>query len=311
MGNQGVAEVTIQVFRVRPANLPPKADAGADRTVEWTQDPIELDGTASRDPDDDLLSHAWLVANAPSGSFAVLDDPNSATPSFVPDLLGTYLFQLVVSDGKLESEPDFVEITFVDTTPPSLTAPDDVMEECSSPGGTPVDLGTPIVSDTCDPLIAVANDAPAQFPLGDTVVTWTAMDDSGNTTEKTQTVTIVDTTPPDLTLSVSPTDLWPPNHKMRAISADVVATDICDLNPVIRLSSISSSEPDNDISDGNTTDDIQGADFENDDRDFELRAERRGKKSGRTYTIVYEAEDMSGNTTQEDDAVSVAKSRGN
>ncbi|GAG44589.1 unnamed protein product, partial [marine sediment metagenome] len=118
MGNQGVAEVTIQVFRVRPANLPPKADAGADRTVEWTQNPIGLDGTASSDPNGDPLSYAWSVASGPAGSSAAPDDPSSATPSFVPDLLGTYVFELVVGDGKLESAPDSVEITVVDTTPP-------------------------------------------------------------------------------------------------------------------------------------------------------------------------------------------------
>jgi hypothetical protein len=49
--------------------------------------------------------------------------------------------------------------------------------------------------------------------------------------------------------------------------------------------------------DGNTTNDIQGADLGTDDREFGVRAERSGRGDGRTYTVVYEAEDGSGNKT--------------
>ncbi|WP_298500598.1 HYR domain-containing protein, partial [uncultured Algibacter sp.] len=44
-----------------------------------------------------------------------------------------------------------------------------------------VDLGTaPTGSDNCS-VASVTNDAPATFPLGDTVVTWTVTDGSGLT----------------------------------------------------------------------------------------------------------------------------------
>ena len=47
-------------------------------------------------------------------------------------------------------------------------------------------------------IISVTNDAPGTFPLGETVVTWTATDSSGNSAVAAQTVSIVDTTAPEL-----------------------------------------------------------------------------------------------------------------
>lgn len=111
------------------------------------------------------------------------------------------------------------------------------------------------------------------------------------------TVTIEDTTPPDLTVSLSPEILWPPNHKLVTVTATVVATDTCDASPTVRLVSITSNEPDNGNGDGDTENDIQGAAFGTADLVFQLRAERRGGGDGRIYTVTYEVEDASGNTS--------------
>ena len=199
-------------------------------------------------------------------------------------------------------------VSIVDTTDPDITAPADVTAECAAPEGTPVDLGDPIVNDICDPNPVVANDAPALFPLGATNVTWTATDASDNVGQDVQVVTIEDTTPPEISLSVSPEVLWPPNHMLVTIVAEIEVMDICDPDPMVRLVSIVSNEPDDDIADGATADDIQGADFGTDDREFMLRAERKGKGDGRVYTITYEVEDMSGNTAQAQATVTVPKS---
>ncbi len=58
-----------------------------------------------------------------------------------------------------------------------------------------------------------------------------------------------------------------------------------------------SSEPDNSTGkgDGNTTNDIQGAEVGTEDYDISLRAERKGSGSGRIYTVTFEATDDSGN----------------
>jgi hypothetical protein len=73
----------------------------------------------------------------------------------------------------------------------------------------------------------------------------------------------------------------------------------------VTLVSITSNEPDNSTGDGNTTHDIQDASFGTDDRNFKLRAERRGPGNGRVYTVIYEARDCSGNTRRREAIVTV------
>jgi len=106
----------------------------------------------------------------------------------------------------------------------------------------------------------------------------------------------IDVTPPTIMVDLNRTTLWPPNHKMVDIMATVTVTDNRDPSPTFVLVSIQSSEPDNDIGDGNTVGDIQGHAIGTDDVAFQLRSERRGGGNGREYTIVYEATDASGNT---------------
>ncbi|KAF6242461.1 hypothetical protein C6988_08355, partial [Nitrosopumilus sp. b1] len=43
---------------------------------------------------------------------------------------------------------------------------------------------------------SITNDAPSTFPVGDTIVTWTATDTSGNSVSAQQTVSVIDTVPP-------------------------------------------------------------------------------------------------------------------
>ena len=107
----------------------------------------------------------------------------------------------------------------------------------------------------------------------------------------------LDHTPPQVTVTLSPSALWPPNHRLVEVTATVAVTDDHDPHPTVTLVSITSSEPDNGLGDGDTANDVQGADFGTDDRSFLLRAERSGTGPGRTYTVTYEARDAAGNAT--------------
>jgi hypothetical protein len=185
--------------------------------------------------------------------------------------------------------------TVVDTLPPVVTPPPDITAECTSPAGTIVVIGVATATDLCDSTLTVSNNAPSLFPLGMTPVLWSSTDDSGNPGSATQEVTVVDTTPPRIAVAVSPSRIWPPNHKLVTIRATVTVRDICDAAPAVRLVSITSNEPENGKGDGNTNGDVQGADFGRDDREFQVRAERSGNGDGRIYTVTYEAKDATGN----------------
>ena len=119
-------------------------------------------------------------------------------------------------------------------------------------------------------------------------------------------VKVVDTTPPQLSVSVSPSRMSKENnHKLVLVTATITATDTCDASPDVRLVSIVSSESDNGTGDGDQPNDVQGAAFNTDDRQFLLRNERSGKGRGRTYTITYSATDDTGNVTTQQATVTV------
>ena len=103
---------------VTTANRAPIADAGADQSGV-AGSVIQLDGSGSRDPDGDVLAFAWSFVATPPGSLAVLRDAAATRPSFLADVPGTYLVQLVVSDGQIESAPDTVTIN-IDASAPGL-----------------------------------------------------------------------------------------------------------------------------------------------------------------------------------------------
>lgn len=121
--------------------------------------------------------------------------------------------------------------------------------------------------------------------------------------------TVLDVTPPKITIILSPSSLWPPNHQMVPITATIVATDECDPNPLVRLVSVVSSEPDNGLGDGDLAADIADATPGTDDRSISVRSERAGGGIGRTYTVRYRATDASGNNAEATATVIVPKSK--
>jgi len=128
--------------------------------------------------------------------------------------------------------------------------------------------------------------------LGSHTITLRVTDATGKTSTDEVVIEVVDTTPPVVDLHVSPSVLWPPNHKLVTIHA-IVAVDEC--GPyTVTLVSVTSSEPDNGTGDGDTEGDIQGVDTSTADDEFALRAERSGGGPGRVYTAVYKVVDAVG-----------------
>ena len=115
---------------------------------------------------------------------------SSSSPSSTPSAVfppGTTVVELVVNDGTVDSEPDMVSITIIDTTPPVVIPPGDISVIAEEP--TPISIGTATVTDEVG-VVSTENDAPAIFLVGTTVVTWTASDTAGNIGNAVQLVTV-------------------------------------------------------------------------------------------------------------------------
>jgi Ca2+-binding RTX toxin-like protein len=109
---------------------------------------------------DGVLHPAWADNSNSTG-----DNPNGTLMN-----MDVYTAAVIVGDG---NPPVF---TFV--------PPDIVTTSCGA-----LDIGAATAADECDPSVTITNDAPAIFPPGTTIVTWTATDDSGNSVTAIQRVT--------------------------------------------------------------------------------------------------------------------------
>ena len=119
---------------------------------------------------------------------------NDAPPMFD---LGVTIVSWTISDNAGNAATAQQQVSLVDTTIPTITSPNDIQIEAVSKNSNIIEIGIAIASDTIQ-LGEISNDAPESFPLGETVVTWTATDTSGNTASDTQLVTVLDTTAPSI-----------------------------------------------------------------------------------------------------------------
>jgi len=144
---------------------------------------------------------------------------------------------------------------------------------------------------------------------GTYTVTLQVTDSKGQTGTDEVVIIIDDQTPPQITVDLRPGLIWPPNHRMVLVRADVEAFDYC--GPVnVMLQSVTSNEPDDSTGDGNTSPDIQKADVGTADYLFKVRAERSGNGTGRIYTATYDATDPSGNSSSASGETVVPHDRG-
>ena len=183
-------------------NIAPICDANGPYLAECGAS-TQLDGTGSSDPNGDVLTFQWTGPFEVSPASGAMPSVVFTTPTGLKDVF------LTVDDG-LDDAQCSASVSVVDTTPPSISEPLDAVAECAAPEGTPVALGDATALDSCDPNPAISNDAPALFDLGDTDVTWTATDNDGNQASAVQTVTIVDTTPPEIFCNAVPS-ITPPD----------------------------------------------------------------------------------------------------
>ncbi|MDH5545456.1 MAG: PKD domain-containing protein [Gammaproteobacteria bacterium] len=107
-GTDNSSPATVSVLAA--VDAPPVSSAGSSKYVT-TGSVVTLDGSASYDPNGQLLSYTWTTVSLPTGSISTLSSNSVVSPSFTADVDGDYVFSLVVSDGQLQSSSSTVTIT--------------------------------------------------------------------------------------------------------------------------------------------------------------------------------------------------------
>ena len=111
----------------------PIANAGPDQlAVQGVT--LQLDGSASSDPQNNQLYYSWSIVYTPLGSNASLSNETIVSPTFNSDSTGYYTIQLTVSNGCEESAPDLVSIQV-------LSIPDAIQNPIDSVATLPLNDG--------------------------------------------------------------------------------------------------------------------------------------------------------------------------
>ncbi len=224
-----------------------------------------------------------------------------------------------IFDGDNDNIPvvDMGAYEFLNETPIADAGPDQVAEcACNTAHGTKVILdGTNSSDPDHGPLTYTWTGPFLESPIqgaaptvtleggcpGEYVITLVVNDGIENSEPNEVVITVVDTTRPEFELSVMPTMLWPPNHKMMEITPSWTVRDDCDASADVSLVSIVAHEGDDTIGEGHTSNDIE---IGNDGSIF-VRSERSGNNMGRIYIITYQAVDEVGNRSVRSANVSV------
>jgi len=219
----------------------------------------------------------------------------------------TLMYTITAANG---ANDDATGVTMTAGLPAGLTG-----VTTTAPDGWTCDTTSTAVSCTAgvfkantDAVFTVAGTIDCVLPDGDLstqVSIDSAMYDPDPTNDTSTVVTTVSNPAPVISgESITPTVLWPVNHKMVPVSIEYSVADNCGPAPVCSLSVIGNERGDG-RGDGHTATDWQVIDAHN----VLLRAERSGTGSGRTYTIGITCADSSGKPGTKNVFVTVPKSQ--
>ncbi|MEO0038085.1 MAG: hypothetical protein RIQ59_1296 [Bacteroidota bacterium] len=201
---------TVNVTNNAPVTLPLgttvvtwTATDSSGNSTSVTQTVVVKDYIAPTINSSNLTVNATASCGATNINFGVTTSDNCSVasvvnnaPAFFP--LGDTTITWTVTDGSGNVTVASQIITVVDITAPVIATPVALNLSANTCYATGVNLVTPAVTDNCS-ISSITNDAPVQFPIGVTTVTWTATDGSGNVSTAIQIVTVTDTTYPTIT----------------------------------------------------------------------------------------------------------------
>ncbi|WP_295802263.1 PKD domain-containing protein [uncultured Microbulbifer sp.] len=322
-GASSNAQVSIAVVNI---NHVPVAEAGEDLSVAEGA-PVNLDGNASFDGDNDLITYTWTQVSGPAVTLA---GANTASPSFtaplvdaggVSGVVATLVFQLLVDDGFPADAPTpgytignnlatvTVDITNINNAPVAHAGTDITVNESnpvqlngngsSDPDSDAlsfswVQVGGPTVTltgaDTATPSIT----APFVSPGGEALTFKLTVGDgySGYGSDEVV-VNVQNANDPPLVSAARPSVacMWPPNHNM--LEVRILGVSDPEDNATIVIDSVTSDEPTNGTGDGDTA--IDAVIYA--DGTALLRAERAGNGDGRVYRVNFTASDFEGSAS--------------
>jgi hypothetical protein len=147
-----------------------------------------------------VLSQAIHVKAGCVADACIIDETDRGT--MTADVSGTILYPDSDRDGVPDRSDNCVFFPNPDQSPittPTVEAPADVTLSCGDRF-----IGRATGKDVCDGRrVTITNDAPLRFPVGSTIVTWTAMDSKGRTATDAQTVTVIDNTKPTVSCTAT------------------------------------------------------------------------------------------------------------
>jgi hypothetical protein len=180
--NDGYLSSSPATVLISTIYTPPIANPGPAQSVTAGAT-VNLTGAASTSNDGYSLTYKWSMLSAPSGSAAVLSNPSSVTPSFVTDLAGAYVVQLIVNDTVLNSAPQTVMITAIaPNQPPVVSAgPNQTayFPNAVSLPGTATDDGLPVGSTLAVQWSEVSGPGHATFANANSAATTVSFDQPG------------------------------------------------------------------------------------------------------------------------------------
>ncbi len=223
---------------IPPINRPPVCAANGPYEVECAGGitTLTLDGTQSSDDDGDQLVYSW-TSTCPGATFV---NGNTASPTLSIDSSNGCAIDcevsLTVSDGVNPPSHCQATVRVRDTNAPEIVCPGNVQIECDD-STDPADTGMAGAADTCDPNPSVTYSdsvAAGTCPVTQVITrTWRATDSCGLNSECIQTITLVDTTAPQILTCPPNVDVTCAQGTSPDVTGRPTVQDNCDANPSV------------------------------------------------------------------------------